>query len=100
MNIVVMYCGDLHDVAEAFGEAAEHLSARVRVLRVPGEESEERGGAHPDVGFGDLEWADGIAVGTPSATVTPRQRCGFHRGHRAAVEQRMATRQGGHRVHR
>lgn len=64
VNIVVTYRGDLRDVAEALGEAAEHLSARVRVLWVPSE-SDQRGGAHPDVSFRDLEWADGIAFGTP-----------------------------------
>ena len=64
-NIVVIYSGALRDVAERFGEAAEHLSARVRVLWVPGDERSEGGGAHPDARFGDLEWADGIAFGTP-----------------------------------
>jgi multimeric flavodoxin WrbA len=64
-NIVVIYSGALRDVAERFGEAAEHLSACVRVLWVPGDERSEGGGAHPDARFGDLEWADGIAFGTP-----------------------------------
>lgn len=63
-NIVVIYSGALRDVAERFGEAAEHLSACVRVLWVPGDERSEGGGAHPDARFGDLEWADGIAFGT------------------------------------
>jgi multimeric flavodoxin WrbA len=64
-NIVVIYSGALRDVAEMFGEAAEHLSACVRGLRAPGDERSEGGGAHPDARFGDLEWADGIAFGTP-----------------------------------
>ena len=64
-NIVVIYSGALRDVAERFGEAAEHLSACVRVLWVPGDERSEGGSAHPDARFGDLEWADGIAFGTP-----------------------------------
>ena len=64
-NIVVIYSGALRDVAERFGEAAEHLSACVRVLWVPGDERSEGGGAHPDARFDDLEWADGIAFGTP-----------------------------------
>ena len=63
-NIVVIYSGALRDVAERFGEAAEHLSACVRVLWVPGDERSEGGSAHPDARFGDLEWADGIAFGT------------------------------------
>jgi hypothetical protein len=37
-NIVVIYSGALRDVAEVFGEAAERLSACVRVLWVPGDE--------------------------------------------------------------
>jgi NAD(P)H dehydrogenase (quinone) len=35
------------------------------LLWVPGDERSEGGSAHPDARFGDLEWADGIAFGTP-----------------------------------
>ena len=64
-NIVVIYSGLLRDVAETLGETAGYPSARVPVLRVPADERSEGGGAHPDARFGDLEWADGIAFGTP-----------------------------------
>jgi NAD(P)H dehydrogenase (quinone) len=70
-NIAVIYCADeLREVAEAFGEAAVHLSARVRLLRVPG--SQPAGsGEHPDATLADVEWADGIAFGTPLAPGQP-----------------------------
>lgn len=64
-NIAVIYSGDLQQVAAAFGEAAEHLSARVRLRRVSGDENDASGGAHPQANFDDLDWADGIAFGTP-----------------------------------
>ncbi len=64
-NIAVIYNGDLREVAAAFGEAAEHLRARVRLLRVSGGEDDDRSGAYRDANFNDLEWADGIAFGTP-----------------------------------
>jgi len=69
-NIAVVYCGNVHDVATVFGEVAERLSAYVRVLWVPGHH-DARGGAHPDASFADLEWADGIAFGTPVGDGTP-----------------------------
>jgi hypothetical protein len=52
-NIVVIYSRALRDVAEAFGEAAEQLSAPVRVQWVPGADGDEPGGADPDASFGD-----------------------------------------------
>lgn len=64
-NIAVIYSGDLQQVATAFGDAAEHLSARVRLLRVSGDENDVSGGAHRQANFEDLDWADGIAFGTP-----------------------------------
>ena len=64
-NIAVIYSGELQQVAAAFGEAAEHLSARVRLRRVSGDENDASGGAHPQANFDDLDWADGIAFGTP-----------------------------------
>jgi NAD(P)H dehydrogenase (quinone) len=68
-NVAVIYSGaDVREVAEAFGEAAHELSASVRLLRVPGDDS---GVEHPDATFADLEWADGIAFGTPVAPGHP-----------------------------
>lgn len=69
-NIAVVYCGNVRDVATVFGEVAEQLSAHVRVLWVPGHH-DGRGGADPDASFADLEWADGIAFGTPIGDGTP-----------------------------
>ena len=70
-NVAVIYAGELAAVAEAFGEAAAHLAARVRVLRVGGGEGNERAGGGPRAGLGDLEWADGIAFGTPIGDGAP-----------------------------
>lgn len=64
-NVAVIYTGAMRDVAEVFGEAAGHLAARVRLLRVSEDEGEESASADPLAGLGDLEWADGIAFGTP-----------------------------------
>ncbi len=64
-NIAVIYNGNLHEVAAAFGEAAEHLSARVRLLRVSGGKDDDISGTNRDANFNDLDWADGIAFGTP-----------------------------------
>jgi NAD(P)H dehydrogenase (quinone) len=64
-NIAIIYSGDLQQVAAAFGEAAEQLSARVRLLRVSGAENDPSRGAHREANFDDLDWADGIAFGTP-----------------------------------
>ena len=70
-NIAVVYTGELAAVADAFGEAAGHLAARVRVLRVSGDESDERAGGDRRAGLGDLEWAHGIAFGTPIGDGAP-----------------------------
>jgi len=64
-NIAIIYSGHLREVAAAFGEAAEHLSARVRLLRVSGAENDDSSGAYREANFNDLRWADGIAFGTP-----------------------------------
>ena len=64
-NIAVIYAGDLAAMAETFGEAAAHLASRVRLLGVGGDQSDERADADPRADLGDLEWADGIAFGTP-----------------------------------
>jgi NAD(P)H dehydrogenase (quinone) len=66
VNVAVIYTGDLEAVAEAFGEASGRFGA-VRVLRLAG--GAQRG--HADAGIGDLEWADGIAFGTPGGEGAP-----------------------------
>ena len=80
-NIAVIYSGALRGVAQAFGEAAGHLARGVRVLRVSGDEGEESAGTDPQAGLGDLEWADGIAFGTPIGDGHPaRALMAFIRG--------------------
>jgi NAD(P)H dehydrogenase (quinone) len=68
-NIAVIYSGAaVCEVAQALAEAAGQLSATVRLLRVPkGDEA----GEHPEAALGDLEWADGIAFGTPVGAGRP-----------------------------
>jgi NAD(P)H dehydrogenase (quinone) len=62
-NIAVIYSSaGLCEVAQAIADAAGSMSARVRLLRVPGGEGPSD---HPEALLDDLEWADGIAFGTP-----------------------------------
>ena len=70
-NIAVIYATDLAAVAEAFGEAARHVATRVRLLRVGGDEHDARADGDPRAGLGDLEWADGLAFGTPIGDGSP-----------------------------
>lgn len=61
-NIVVIYAGDLTGVAQAFAEAAGHAAAAVRVARL---DDGEAGDTPDELRWRQLEWADGIAFGTP-----------------------------------
>lgn len=61
-NIVVIYSAGLEAVAEAFGASAAHLAANVRLLPLVDDSTGARRG-RPDLHV--LEWADGIAFGTP-----------------------------------
>lgn len=70
-NIAVIYTGDLSAVAEAFGEAAGHLAASVRLLRLAEPEAVAGGVPHERPTIRDLEWADGIAFGTPIGDGAP-----------------------------
>lgn len=70
-NVAVIYAGDLAAMAEKFVEAAAPLAARVRLLRVSGGEIDQRAGGDPRGGLDDLEWADGIAFGTPLGDGAP-----------------------------
>lgn len=67
-NIAIIYSGELREIAQAFGDAAARLSAQVRLLRVSGDQSgqsAQSADADPQAELRDLEWADGIAFGTP-----------------------------------
>jgi NAD(P)H dehydrogenase (quinone) len=70
-NVAVIYAGDLTGLAEAFGEAAAHLATQVRLVRVAEPNGIGHSGGDPGVGLGDLEWADGIAFGTPIGDRAP-----------------------------
>lgn len=72
-NIAVIYAGDPTAVAEAVGEAAGDLVAQVRVLQIASSEGGDDEGAHPRPQLHDLEWADGIACGTPLASGVPAE---------------------------
>jgi NAD(P)H dehydrogenase (quinone) len=81
-RIAVIYysaTGTVHRLAEAVGEGAEEAGAEVRVRQVPEVFPEmeisqsQYWGRHrsdaqlgPDAELEDLEWADGIAFGTPT----------------------------------
>ncbi|HJS96358.1 MAG TPA: hypothetical protein VJ741_18980 [Solirubrobacteraceae bacterium] len=64
-NIAVIYAGDLTEVAQAFGQAAGHLASDVRLRRLVGTETPGAVGPHKQPTLRDLEWANGIAFGTP-----------------------------------
>jgi NAD(P)H dehydrogenase (quinone) len=67
----VIYDGAVREVAQTFGEAAGHLARSVRLLQTSGDASAERGAADALARLDDLEWADGIAFGTPIASGHP-----------------------------
>lgn len=67
-NIAVIYTGDLAAVARAFGEAAAHVATGVRLFRL---EAEAPRAEHAAPTLRDLEWADGIAFGTPAGDRSP-----------------------------
>lgn len=54
-----------------FRRSCRHLSARVCVSPLSRDQGEPIGSAEPQAGLGDLEWADGIAVGTPVGDGAP-----------------------------
>ena len=69
-NLAVIYAGDLVSVAEAFAAAARDVSGAVRV-RALEEDRRRHTAAHPPAELADLEWADGIAFGTPIGDGSP-----------------------------
>ena len=65
-NIAVIYDSDVEAVAGVFGEAAAQLAAQVRVLPLrPHQGTAQAGGQTVDPGIHVLDWADGVAFGTP-----------------------------------
>ena len=70
-NITVIYVCDLRAVAEAFGEEANHVARQVRLARLAAAEGMATESAHPSAELRDLEWADGIAFGTPAGDGVP-----------------------------
>lgn len=70
-NIAVIYAGGLEPIAEAFGEAAGHVAARVRLRRLAESDPPGSVAPHEQPTLHDVEWADGIAFGTPIGTGTP-----------------------------
>jgi NAD(P)H dehydrogenase (quinone) len=69
-RIAVIYTGNLAAIADVFAEAAGHLATQVRTTRL-GDSDEAQAGAHPADDLSQLEWADGIAFGTPAAPGRP-----------------------------
>lgn len=70
-NIAVIYSGDLSEVAEAFSDEAVHLACRVRLLALPDGGDAHASAGHESAELRDLEWADGIAFGTPVGDGSP-----------------------------
>jgi NAD(P)H dehydrogenase (quinone) len=71
-NVAVIYSCELDAVAQAFAEAAGHLATHVRVLRLAGAHDQaDDGGSDRRPELTDLEWADGIAFGTPIGDGAP-----------------------------
>ncbi len=70
-NVAIIYTGGLEPVAEAFGEAAGHVAARVRLRSLAEVEPAAEGARHEPPTLDDLEWADGIAFGTPACSGVP-----------------------------
>lgn len=64
-NIAVIYAGDIDSLAEAFGAAAGHLAARVRLLRLGEPQAVGTEGPPDHPSLHDLDWADAVAFGTP-----------------------------------
>ena len=69
-RIAVIYTGDLAAIADVFAEAAGHVATQVRTARL-GDIDETKTSAHRQADLSQLEWADGIAFGTPVAHGRP-----------------------------
>lgn len=69
-RIAVIYSGDLADVANAFAEGAAHVATQVRTARLSDGDDPAAGHATP-ADLSIIEWADGIAFGTPGYETGP-----------------------------
>ena len=69
-RIAVIYTNDVAAVANVFAEAAGHVATQVRTARI-GDVDEKETSTHPQADLSQLEWADGIAFGTPVARGRP-----------------------------
>ena len=69
-NVAVIYAGDLDVLANVFAEEALHLAREVRVVHL-----DARGGpsieTQSQTALRHLEWADGVALGTPTGPGIP-----------------------------
>ena len=64
-HIAVIYSGDLASVANAFAEGAAHVATQVRTARLL-DDHDPGASPEPQANLSHLEWADGIAFGTPA----------------------------------
>ena len=68
--IAVIYSGDLGHVANAFAEAASQIATETRTARLL-DHADIAAAVEAGADFSLLEWANGIAFGTPSHTLQP-----------------------------
>lgn len=68
-HIAVIYAGDIAPVANVFAEAASHFATRVQMAHLDDDTAGGSTAAAAHIPL--LEWADGIAFGTPSSSETP-----------------------------
>lgn len=69
-RIAVIYTSDLGEIADVFADAAAHLASQVHTARLT-EPDSVTDRAHPRADLSLIEWADGIAFGTPSSDGCP-----------------------------
>ncbi|MGH9055567.1 MAG: flavodoxin family protein [Acidimicrobiales bacterium] len=69
-RVAVMYSGDLAEVADAFAAGAAHVATQVRMARLA-DNDDATGGPQMRADLALLEWADGIAFGTPGNEIGP-----------------------------
>lgn len=68
-RVAVIYTGELEATANLFAEAASHVATHVRTARLGDSDNSTSSTPNPDISM--LEWADGIAFGTPSCPGHP-----------------------------
>jgi multimeric flavodoxin WrbA len=65
-HVLITYCGDLSEVADAFAEGARAHGAQVRIAELDVLLRDEG-----QAGLRELQWADAIALGTPGDARAP-----------------------------